>query len=122
MPRREKRPPRQRRRTPTSVPDEVKGRVLATVERFNRRELAPGECFYVARFQGRYCYLARVDYGSEGPICRLGYRDEPDNWEFAIFRWSTERYDPDESLFPGAQFVDGTVIGAMRAGMEAYPA
>jgi hypothetical protein len=122
MPRRKRAPTTQRQRTPSSIPDEVKGCVLATVDRFNQQELAPGECFYVVRFQGRYCYLDRVDYGSKGPICRLGYRDDPDKWEFAIFRWSSERYDPDERMFPGAQFVDGTVIGAMRAGMEAYPA
>ena len=26
-----------------------------------------------------------------------------------------------ESMFPGSEFVDGTVEGAMRAGMKAYP-
>jgi hypothetical protein len=44
-----------------------------------------------------------------------------DNWDFAIFRYSREFYDPDEWMFPGAGHVDGTVEGAMRAGLEAYP-
>jgi hypothetical protein len=44
-----------------------------------------------------------------------------DNWEFAIFKWSTERYDPDEWFFPGSEYVDGTVEGAMMAGLHAYP-
>jgi len=41
-------------------------------------------------------------------------------WDFAIFKWSTETYDPDEWMFPGSELVDGTVEGAMRAGLEAY--
>ena len=42
-------------------------------------------------------------------------------WDFAIYRYSKERYDPDEWFFPGAELVNGTVEGALRAGMEAYP-
>ena len=43
------------------------------------------------------------------------------DWEFAIFKWSSEEYDSDEWFFPGSQFVDGTIEGAMKAGLEAYP-
>jgi len=42
-----------------------------------------------------------------------------DNWGFAIYRHSRNFYDPDEWMFPG--YVNGTVEGAMKAGMEAYP-
>jgi len=42
-------------------------------------------------------------------------------WDFAIFKWSSETYDPNEWMFPGSGLVDGTVEGAMRAGLEAYP-
>ncbi len=31
------------------------------------------------------------------------------------------RYDPDEWMFPGSGYLDGTVEGAMKAGLEAYP-
>jgi hypothetical protein len=44
-----------------------------------------------------------------------------EQWEFAIFKYSHEFYDPEEWLFPGAGHVDGTVEGALRAAMEAYP-
>lgn len=44
-----------------------------------------------------------------------------DNWEFAIYKYSKDRYDPDEWMFPGSGHVDGTVEGAMKAGIEAYP-
>jgi hypothetical protein len=54
-------------------------------------------------------------------MCRLTYTGKMDGWEFAIFKWSDEAYDPDEWFFPGFEEVDGTVQGAMRAGLEAYP-
>lgn len=40
---------------------------------------------------------------------------------FAIYKYSDERYDPEEWRFPGAGHLDGTVEGALRACMEAYP-
>jgi hypothetical protein len=43
-----------------------------------------------------------------------------DNWGFAIYKYSDNCYDPEEWFFPGEQYVDGTVTGAMKAGMEAY--
>jgi hypothetical protein len=49
------------------------------------------------------------------------YTGDTSKWEFAIFKWSTERYDPDEWFFPGSECVDGTVEGAMMAGLHAYP-
>ncbi len=36
-----------------------------------------------------------------------------DQREFAIFRWSSKKYAPDEWMFPGSEFVDGTIEGAM---------
>jgi hypothetical protein len=51
----------------------------------------------------------------------LEYTGGIDNWDFAIFKYSDERYDPKEWFFPGAGHVDGTVEGAMKAGLEAYP-
>lgn len=28
--------------------------------------------------------------------------------------------DPSEFMFPGAEFVDGSIVGAMKAGMKTY--
>jgi hypothetical protein len=56
-----------------------------------------------------------------GPICRLKYTGDINNWSFAIFKYSDERYDSDEWFFPGSGHVDGTIEGAMKAGLEAYP-
>lgn len=104
------------------IPDDVKQKVEDIIQEFNRSTFRRSDCFYRARFKGKYLYLDRCDFGNMGPICRLTYTGNMDGWEFAIFKWSSERYDPDEWLFPGSEHVDGTLEGAMKAGLEAYPA
>jgi hypothetical protein len=76
---------------------------------------------YSARFKGKYLYLDRVDHVKPSPICRLIWTGAMDKWEFAIYKYSDEIYDPEEWFFTGAGKVDGTVTGAMEAGVEAYP-
>jgi hypothetical protein len=115
-----------------AIPSEIKGEVLKIVENFNRQHFSqerhplhqlfyPGsKRGYAARFRGKFLYLDRMDYGMASEICRLTWKGQIDNWDFAIYRHSRNFYDPDEWMFPGAQYVDGTVEGAMKAGMEAY--
>jgi len=106
---------------PAAIPNDVRTEVEAIVERFNHDQLSCDECYYEARFKSKHCYLYRSDYGRLGrPICRLTYTGKMDAWEFAIFKWSSERYDSSECFFPGSDLVDGTVEGAMKAGLEAY--
>lgn len=104
-----------------AIPDEVKAKVEEIVARYNRKTFGKADVFYEARFKGKCCYLYRSESGSAGPICRLTYTGDMNDWEFAIFKWSSERYDEEESFFPGSECVDGTVAGALRAGTEAYP-
>jgi hypothetical protein len=101
------------------IPEEVKAQVNEIVAQFNERSSDP-TCYYAARFRGLYLYLDRSDFGRIGPICRLKYTADMNNWEFAIFKWSTERYATNE-WFTGDEYVDGTVEGAMMAGLHAYP-
>jgi hypothetical protein len=101
------------------IPDEIKAQVNEIVARFNEGSGDP-TCFYAARFRGSYLYLDRSDFGRIGPICRLKYTGDMNNWEFAIYKYSSGRYDPHE-WFPGDEYVDGTIEGAMRAGLHAYP-
>ena len=102
------------------IPDDVKAQVDGIVARFNEGSGVP-TCFYAVRYRGNYLYLERSDFGQIGPICRLKYTGDMNKWEFAIFKWSSERYDPDEWIFPGLEYVDGTIEGAMMAGLHAYP-
>ena len=79
--------------------------------------------FYVPRFKGRFLYLDRAGPGGRlSEICRLTWAGDMSRWDFAIYKYSNNRYDSDEWFFPGAEEVDGTVEGAMRAGLAAYPA
>lgn len=103
------------------IPDEIREEVSLIVKKFNEQELKAIDVRYIARFQGRFLYLDRIAYGKKEPVIRMEYFKEINEWEFAIFKWSTEIYDPDEFLFPGNELVDGTIEGAMRAGMKAYP-
>lgn len=130
-----------------TIPEDVREQVVALVEQFNEENSLPPasnplqkvlEMFginppsgegtgyrtgdYVPRFKGQYLYLDRVGFGGRlSEICRLKWTGDMNNWDFAIYRHSKNRYDPDEWMFPGAGEVDGTVTGAMRAGMAAYP-
>ncbi|MFN2285976.1 MAG: hypothetical protein ACK2UQ_16300 [Anaerolineae bacterium] len=104
-----------------AISDEVRADVEARVERFNREVVKNPHRYFSVRFQGKNAYFDRDDYGHVGPRARLTYTGDMEQWEFAIFRYSREFYDPEEWLFPGAGHVDGTVEGALRAAMEAYP-
>ena len=104
------------------IPQEIKDQADKIVEEFNQNVLLRNpNVYYMTRYRGRFLYLERFNYGHSGPICRLEYTGSIDNWEFAIFKYSDERYDPEEWMFSGAGHLNGTIEGAMKAGLEAYP-
>lgn len=109
-----------------SIPPEIRAEVQKLIDEFNREHFSEKELKkmgivgYSARFRGKYLYLDRDEYGSPSPICRLTWNGKMDSWEFTIYKYSANRYDPEEWFFPGQQHLDGTVIGAMKAGLEAY--
>jgi hypothetical protein len=114
------------------ISPEIQAEVQKLIDEFNRTNLKESTSLlntffpskikrgYSARFKGKYLYLDRTDRSEPLPICRLTWNGSMDDWEFAIYKYSSEKYDPDEWFFPGEEFVDGTVNGAMKAGMEAY--
>lgn len=104
-----------------AIPNEVRTEVEGIVADFNRLHLAKRSAAYSVRFRGKYAYIDRDEYGRPSPICRLTYNGAMDNWGFAIYKYSDNGYDPEEWFFPGSGEVDGTVEGAMRAGLQAYP-
>ena len=103
------------------IPETIRTQVAARITVFNQQILSDPHVCYQPRYQGRFLYLDRCDYGQVGRVCRLTYTGTLDDWDFAIYKYSDERYDPDEWFFPGAAQVDGTLEGAMRAGLAAYP-
>ena len=113
--------PTKRSRVKPGISDEVKTHVEAAVKRFNTAEIRNPQCVYVPRYRGKFLYLDRQDYGRLHPICRLEYTGNMQEWSFAIYKYSDARYDEEEWFFPGAEHVDGTLEGAMKAGLKAYP-
>ncbi len=103
------------------IPEAIKTQVEQQITTFNREVIQDPNVSYRPRYRGAFLYLDRCDDGRIGPICRLRYTGTISRWEFAIFKYSDERYDPDEWLFPGSERLDGTLEGAMRAGIAAYP-
>jgi hypothetical protein len=102
------------------IPDQVRDEALRVIQQFNQKKLSKTDCRYIPRFKGKFLYLYREDFGKLGPICRLEYIGGKKGWYFAIYKYSKDRYDPEECFFPGSQLVDGTIQGALEAGMEAY--
>ena len=104
----------------SAIPVEVKEEALRIIASFNQDVLAERKRRYIPRFKGKYLYLDRDDFGNIGPICRLEYNPPKRLWEFAIYKYSKGCYEPDEPFFPGEDLVDGTIEGAMKAGLQAY--
>ena len=102
------------------IPAEIKAEVQEIVDEFNRKEKL-GSTQYQVSFRGKYLYLKRNPFRFAAEVCRLEWKGAMDNWGFAIYKHSRNFYDPDEWFFPGSSHVNGTVAGAMKAGMEAYP-
>ena len=98
----------------------AKEEALRAIEHFNRTTLAGTGYAFVGRFQGAILYLERNELGQVLPACRLKYRSAGKCWDFAIYKYSSQRYDARETWFPGFELVDGTVQGAMQACMRAY--
>ncbi len=100
--------------------DKIKAEISALIDAFNAK--LPRNCAYKPRYNGCYLYLSRADYGSAPqPICRLEWRGKSNDWDFVIYKHSSNKYDPNEILYPGMQHIDGTVEGALQCGLEAYP-
>jgi len=107
----------------SKIPEEVQLQVAKIVADFNKAKLGKKGCKYVAQYKGNYLYLLQDEgIGKLAPTVRLKFRGKIDNWEFAIFKWSSESYTDDTFGMPGYEFVDGTVEGAMKAGLKLYPA
>lgn len=116
-----------------AIPLEIQAEVQKLVDEFNRKnfkEVDPrlrmilGDNVnrgYTARFKGKFLYLDRVERRKPSPICRITRTGAMDKWDFAIYKYSDENYDTEEWFFTGAEKVDGTVTGAMEAGMAAHP-
>ncbi|MEI7463540.1 MAG: hypothetical protein WCK03_04080 [Candidatus Taylorbacteria bacterium] len=106
----------------TKIPEEIKEQANKIISEFNAATFKKNSGIeYYAVYRTGFLYLNRREGERDGPVARLRYKGSIDTWEFAIFKWSSERYDPDEIFFPGRNQLNGTIEGALKAGNEAYP-
>lgn len=98
------------------IPANLKEELRNEVNRLNKKL----DLTYHCRFFGAYMYLDYEGLRGKEKRARLKYNGKMDDWDFAIFKWSTESYDTDEFFFPSAEELDGTIEGAMKAGYLAY--
>ena len=104
------------------IPEDIKEKVNRIITDFNSKTYKKKSGIkYYAIYKSDFLYLNRREGDKDGPIARLKYTGKFDDWDFAIFKWSSERYDPDEFYFPGYHYLNGTIEGALKAGNEAYP-
>ncbi len=50
----------------------------------------------------------------------MTYNGDSENMPFAIYRYTTEKYN-EKTAFAGAHHLDGTIEGAIKAILDAYP-
>jgi hypothetical protein len=101
---------------------EIKQQADAIMARFNAQELRnKAYAHFVTQYRGAHLYLGHDKQGKFWPVCRLTYSGDMQQWEFAIYKYSSERYDPEDWFFNGSGDIDGTIEGALRAGLQAYP-
>lgn len=106
----------------TSIPEEIMEKAKEIIAEYNKKTFSKKSgVVYIPEFKGKFLHLKRNEYGTIGSVARLEYTGNMKKWKFAIFKWSSEKYDPEEDFFPGAGLVDGTIEGAMNAGLKAYP-
>jgi len=127
---------------PKTLPKDIKEEVLAIVDRHNQQH----QTLYQISFRARFAYLSKVEarpeidimnmlakamgikaskaktpHLEETKIGRLQFNTDMTDWDFAVYKYSKNGYDPDEWMFPGAGELDGTIEGALRAAPHIYP-
>ncbi len=86
------------------IAPEIKAQADAIVARFNGETLKIKPwAHYVTNYRGAYLYLGHQRGGKFWPVCRLKYTGDMEKWEFAIYKYSDERYDPEEWFFDGEE-------------------
>lgn len=104
------------------ITKQIQQKASELIDAFNKKTFKrTADVMYIPQFKGSFLYLNRKEYDRVAPVARLKYTGNIKKWDFAIFKWSSESYDPDEWFFPGAEYVDGSIEGAMKAGLAAYP-
>jgi hypothetical protein len=105
----------------SDVPVEIQNELNDRVKKFNEEKLSKSYCKYDIVIKGKFIYLNHQYQGNTtSKVARLTYNGDINKMYFAIYKYSSEMYDPNEFFYPGSEFINGTIEGAMKAGLKAY--
>jgi hypothetical protein len=79
------------------------------IERLNQAISDLGDPALQAETRARFCYLY---YGSQS-LCRLGYRGELNEWDFAIYRSTIGKYSNGDYFLPSRAPIDECIRTAL---------
>jgi hypothetical protein len=101
----------------TGISPAILAQIEERITAFNKKHL---KSFWY-KVRSNQIYIIRSDFrGEYENTCRLTYAGNLEKLSFAIFRYSNNTYDS-FALFPGREYLDGSLEGAMKAVMVAYP-
>ena len=99
----------------------IQSELCDRVNEFSEKYLSRFDCRYLADARGKFIFLYRQRFdGTLERIGRLTYKGDKENMDFAFFNRKKQKNDPD-CLPSKKRHLDGTIEGAMKAGLEAYP-
>ncbi len=103
------------------IPIEIQGDLQNRADIF-REDFVPKVSWrFIADARGKFIYIRRyMSDGSRQNLGRLRYSGDVNQMTFAIYKYKTEKYELKADFF-GASHLDGTLEGALRAILEAYP-
>ncbi len=110
------------KRLTIKISEQIREKVEKIVSEFNETILKEYGCKFQSQYKGNFLYLLLDEgFANLAPTLRLKFTGDINDWEFAIFKWSSEKYTTDFDFMPGAEFIDGTIHGAMQAALKLYP-
>jgi len=83
------------------IPERARRRLEQRLE-LRRRERWTALHDLKVRYRGDYAYVTGADPDGPLPLCRLAWTGSPDNWGFACWLASSDRYE--ESVLPTGSF------------------
>lgn len=97
-----------------SIPEDVKEQIEAIIKNINETVIQNADYFFVPRYKSKFVYLERKDNYGISARGRLTYARDMNGWEFAIYKYSSNYYSPEEWFFPSSNYVNGTIEGALK--------
>jgi hypothetical protein len=103
------------------IPIKIQGDLQSRADAYLSLMLPKVSWRMFADCRGKFVYIRRgMPDQTWHNLGRMIYDGDENTMSFALFRWSTEEYDV-KADFSGAQHLDGTIEGAIKAILAVYP-